>query len=395
MADKSTDKIKKSNNYLSCYYFYCELANNALKTGKKNDAVAHYETAIEYIDKYLAVAEEDSVTRRMRERRNEILALIANPTNQGSSSLKNKSSKESIESWFSTEIPKYKLSDVKGLKNVIDQIESEILIPLRHPNIYYQYVNDVSSRILLYGPPGTGKTFVVKCLAGELGCKIALAPAKKILDKYVGEAESRIGEIFAEADQYDRSLIFFDEIDVLASDRDSDDSRNTKGILTTLLTEMDGFTSKNERDKLKIVIAATNKPWALDPAIRRGGRFDTPIYVSLPDYEARFFMIENTFRLNNPWKKGCYPPIDGEPNLLFDKMAQRLDAYYGGGDIVAICKRILKNASQKAERLLEKDPNAPLYQITYADCCEVIDATPCTINQAMLDEFEKFSKGLK
>lgn len=383
-----------NSTLFEAYCKYCELANTAADKGQSMSAATYYRKALDYSDKLLESEIDDNLRQQLIIRSKEIVnAILAFESDDAGVSIKTQKDKSPKRkgSWFSTEVPKYKLSDVKGLKDVIEQIESDIITPIRYPQVYSKYADEFGSRILLYGPPGTGKTFVVKCLAGELGCKIALARGQDILDKYVGEGESKIKEIFEEANQYDKSLIFFDEIDALAADRDSDDSRNTKGILTALLTEMDGFSSKKEKNKLKIIIAATNKPWALDAAIRRGGRFDAPIYVRLPDDEARYHMIENAFRLSN----GSYPPIEGDPCVLFRQISAALDKWYGGGDIVAICTRIRKAVSNRAAKQYAENPNIPLPRITYNDCLQIINATPPTINQEMIDEFEKFSKGLR
>ena len=135
--------------------------------------------------------------------------------------------------------------------------------------------NQLGSQILLYGPPGTGKTHIVKCLAGALNCQIAVVQTSEVLASVVGVAEKNIRDIFAQAAELDRCIIFLDEIDSICSDRSSDDARNTKSILTTMLTCMDGFMKTTNEGQLRIIVAATNLPWKLDSALKRGGRFET------------------------------------------------------------------------------------------------------------------------
>lgn len=103
----------------------------------------------------------------------------------------------------------------------------------------------------------------------------------------VGDGAKIIAEIFEQAKRYDKCIIFFDEIDAIAASRDDDESRHTKEQLTTLLTYMDGFMSGTRKNQIRIIIAATNRPLDIDSAVKRGGRFETQIYVPLPDYDAR------------------------------------------------------------------------------------------------------------
>lgn len=377
------------------YLDKCDRAKAAVDRGDLTTAVSYYEDALEYSDmlqKSSKASERDK--RDLAARDVQIIEFIKSvkypPKRISTSDRQGNDEKSKRKSWFDAEIPSCDLSDVQGMKDVIEQFNADIIVPLNYPDVYARYSKDIGSRVLLYGPPGTGKTFVVRCLAGHLRCKIAVVQVQDILDKYVGEAENKVKEIFAEAETYERSLIFFDEIDSIASDRDSDDSRNTKGVLTALLTEMDGFASKKQQNKFKIIIAATNKPWALDPAIKRGGRFDTQIYVSPPDEKAALGMIKRAFMLNNDVKNPQYPPIENnDSETLFRQLAAALSKGYGGGDIVAICKRIAKLAGLVSVR------NGTDFAITYAFCKEIINATPPTITPAMEQQFLNYSKGVK
>lgn len=190
--------------------------------------------------------------------------------------------------WFDAEIPDLTLNDVAGLADVREAFTVNVLAPMseRYNEAYKKYrgiPNGVN--ILFYGPPGTGKTHVVKCFAGTLKCKIAVVQIKDVMANLVGDGARIISEIFEQASQYDKCIIFFDEIDAIAASRDDEDSRYTKDLLTTLLTCLDGFSKKSKPGQIRIVVAATNRPWALDSAISR--RFDTKIYVPLPDKDAR------------------------------------------------------------------------------------------------------------
>ena len=232
--------------------------------------------------------------------------------------------------WFSDPATGLSLENIAGLQNLKDEFILNVFAPTMpgFSDIYTRYRGEQRGlQVLLYGPPGTGKTHAVKCLAGQMGCKIAVVKISDVMANLVGDGAKIIEEIFAQARQYDKSIIFFDEIDAIASSREGDDSRHTKEQLTTLLTNMDGFTSKAEPGQIRVVIAATNRPWALDSAIKRGGRFDTQIYVPMPDPEARHKLIE-TFLANVPRAE----------DVTTEWLIGRTDGY-AAADIMSICRQ--------------------------------------------------------
>ncbi|MBQ2737472.1 MAG: ATP-binding protein [Clostridia bacterium] len=249
--------------------------------------------------------------------------------------------KISATDWFSAPIPSVKLKDIAGLAEVKDAFIVNIFAPLLpgYSDIYSKYMGKARGiQALLYGPPGTGKTHAVRCLAGELGCKIAVVKISDTLQKYVGEGAKVIETVFEQASKYDKCIIFFDEIDSIASARDGDDSRNTKEQLTTLLTKMDGFTSGVKEGQIRIVIAATNRPWALDSAVKRGGRFDTQIYIPLPDFEARCQLVR--LALGKDERVASRVDVPCAPEVSVEALAQRLEGY-SGADIKAVCRQAI------------------------------------------------------
>lgn len=235
--------------------------------------------------------------------------------------------------WFAGAIPSLKINDIAGLEDVKNAFTVNIFAPTdpKYSDIYKKYRGEeYGLQVLLYGPPGTGKTYAVKCLAGQMQCQIAVVQIKDVMASLVGDGAKIISEIFEQAKKYDRCIIFFDEIDAIASSRESDDSRHTKEQLTTLLTNMDGFTSKANPNQVRIVIAATNRPWALDSAVKRGGRFDTQIYVPLPDDEARKVLIERALKT---------APVEQKDETI--KWLITCTKGYSGADIQAICKQAI------------------------------------------------------
>lgn len=175
--------------------------------------------------------------------------------------------------------------------------------------------------ILLYGPPGCSKTLTVKALATEAGLNFLAVKGAEILSMYVGESERSLREIFRKARSARPSIIFFDEIDAIASRRGST-SQGGVNVLTTLLNEMDGI----EELKSVLVVAATNKPEVLDPALMRPGRLDNILYIGPPDFEARKEIL-------SIW---CRKSVV-HPDVSLEELASKTDGY-SGAEIVSICE---------------------------------------------------------
>ncbi len=243
--------------------------------------------------------------------------------------------------WFAAPVPKVKLKDIAGLRNVKDEFIVNVFAPTLHGycDIYRKYRGtERGLQVLLYGPPGTGKTHAVKCLAGELGCKIAVVKVADTNQKYVGEGAKVIETVFQQASKHDKCIIFFDEIDSIACSREGEDSRHTKEQLTTLLTCMDGFTSGVKDGQIRIVIAATNRPWALDSAVKRGGRFDTQIFIPLPDFEARRQLVR--LALGKDGRVRDRVDVPCAPDVTVEALAERFEGY-SGADIKAVCRQAI------------------------------------------------------
>ncbi len=289
--------------------------------------------------------------------------------------------------WFSDDVPQLNFTNIIGAQEVKDAFMVDVVAPLRpeFQEVYRTFRgNQLGSQILLYGPPGTGKTHIVKCLAGALGCKIAVVQTSEVLASVVGVAEKNIRDIFRQAADLQRCIIFFDEIDSLCSDRTSDDSRNTKSVLTTLLTCMDGFLKTKKDGQLRIIVAATNLPWKLDSALKRGGRFETQIYVPLPDLVAR--------------RKFISAELDRLPHsqdVTVDELAMLLDGY-SGADIKAVMKQIA-NQPLRREVLNILNPNighALGEMVLREDCMSVINNYINGVTEETLLRFEAYDRGI-
>lgn len=182
--------------------------------------------------------------------------------------------------------------EVAGLKEAKQEIALKVIEPNKHPEVFRRFNKKNGGGILLYGVPGTGKTMLAQAIAHEIDAKFFTVKCSDILSKWVGDAEQNIRNLFEEARKYPTSIIFFDEFEAIAPKRDTY-STVMKRVVPELLAQIQGF-EKNENNL--IIIAATNRPWDIDTAFLRPGRFDRSIYVPLPDEEARETIIENKLK---------------------------------------------------------------------------------------------------
>ena len=265
-------------------------------------------------------------------------------------------------------------ADVAGLEDVKEQIRFNVLEPLKNPELAEYYKIKPGAKLLLYGPPGTGKTFIARAIAGEVDAEFYAVNCQDLISKYMGDSSKKLNELFDQAQKNERAIIFFDEFDSVASKR-SDGSSSVDAemarFVATFLTKVDGF-EKSKDNKMLLLIAATNRPWAIDSAMLRGGRFDTHIYVGVPDRKARQFLVDRAL--------GGIPLED---DVSIEKLVDVLDGY-GGGDITAICDKIKVNAYKRSVRL-----GAP-QKISREDCNAVLVSSHNMISEEMIERFTKF-----
>ena len=184
-------------------------------------------------------------------------------------------------------VPRITYDELGGLKNEILKIREMVELPMRHPELFDKIGVEAPKGVLLYGPPGTGKTLLAKAVAGETNAHFISLSGPEIMGKYYGESEERLREIFTQAEENSPSIIFIDEIDSIAPKRDEVSGDVEKRIVSQLLTLMDGMKSRGK----VVVIAATNRPDSIDPALRRPGRFDREIEIGIPDDKERFEIL--------------------------------------------------------------------------------------------------------
>jgi transitional endoplasmic reticulum ATPase len=180
-------------------------------------------------------------------------------------------------------VPQVTYEDIGGLTNEIKKVREMIELPLRHPEIFEKLGIEAPKGVLLYGPPGTGKTLLAKAVANESQAHFISISGPEIMSKFYGESEARLREIFKEAREKSPSIIFVDEIDSIAPKREEVTGEVERRVVSQMLSLMDGLEARGK----VIVIAATNRPNAIDPALRRPGRFDREIEIKVPDKKGR------------------------------------------------------------------------------------------------------------
>ncbi|ADN49467.1 CDC48 family AAA ATPase [Vulcanisaeta distributa] len=229
-------------------------------------------------------------------------------------------------------IPRVTWEDIGDLKEAKEKIRELVELPLKHPEIFEYLGIEPPKGVLLIGPPGTGKTLLAKAVATETNAYFIAINGPEIVSKYYGESEAKLREIFEEAKKNAPAIIFIDEIDAIAPKREEVTGEVEKRIVAQLLTLMDGL---QERGQV-IVIGATNRPEAVDPALRRPGRFDREIWINPPDTEGRYEILQVHTR-NMPLAK----------DVDLRKLAE-ITYGYTGADIAALAREAAMRALRKA-----------------------------------------------
>ncbi|MEM5831287.1 MAG: AAA family ATPase, partial [Candidatus Aenigmatarchaeota archaeon] len=275
------------------------------------------------------------------------------------------------------EVPKVKWEDIGGLEEVKQKLREIVEWPLKYPKHFERLGIEPPKGVLLYGPPGTGKTLLAKAVANESGANFIAIKGPEIFSKWVGESERAIREIFRKAREVSPSIIFIDEIDAIAPMRGLEvGTRVTENVVAQLLTEMSGIKDL----KNVVVIAATNRPDILDPALLRPGRFDRLIYVPPPDAKGRLEILKIHTR---------NMPLDKDVDL--EKIAEKTENY-SGADLEAICKEAAILALREAiEKKIE--PEKMLVKAIHFE--KALEIVKPSISKEMIEFYKKFEERLK
>ena len=240
-------------------------------------------------------------------------------------------------------IPRVTYEDIGGLRDEVKKVREMIELPLRHPELFDRLGVDAPKGVLLRGPPGTGKTLLAKAVANETQANFISLTGPEIMSKFYGQSEENLREVFKNAEENAPSIIFIDEIDSIAPSRDEVVGEVERRVVAQLLALMDGLAARGK----VVVIGATNRPNALDPAIRRPGRFDREIEIGIPDKEERLEILHIHTR--------------GMP-LAEDAKLEEFAAIthgYAGADLAALCRE----AAMRALRRLIPDIDLELQEI--------------------------------
>jgi transitional endoplasmic reticulum ATPase len=223
---------------------------------------------------------------------------------------------------LSPRIPRINYEDIGGVRNAIQKIREIIELPIRHPELFEKIGIEAPKGVLLYGPPGTGKTLLAKAVANETNAHFYSISGPEIMSKFYGESEERLRTTFKDAQDHAPSIIFIDEIDSISPKREDVTGEVEKRIVSQMLTLMDGIQSRGK----VVVIAATNRQDAIDPALRRPGRFDREIEIGSPDEQGRMEILQIH-------TKGM--PLDKDVNL---PKISKITHGFVGADLEALTK---------------------------------------------------------
>ena len=237
--------------------------------------------------------------------------------------------------------PSVTYEDIGGLDEELEQVREMIELPMRHPELFQQLGIEPPKGVLLHGPPGTGKTLMAKAVASEIDAHFSNISGPEIMSKYYGESEEQLREVFEEAEENAPAIVFIDEVDSIAPKRGETSGDVERRVVAQLLSLMDGLDDRGD----VIVIGATNRVDALDPALRRGGRFDREIEIGVPDKEGRKEILQVHTR--------GMPLVDG---IDLDQYAENTHGFVGA-DLASLAKEAAMNALRRIrpELDLEQD----------------------------------------
>ena len=265
------------------------------------------------------------------------------------------------------DVPRVKWEEIGGNKEIINKIRQSIEWPLKNPEAFKRLGITPPNGTLLYGPPGCSKTLIAKALATESGLNFFAVKGPELFSKYVGDSEKAVRDIFKKARMSSPSIIFFDEIDAMASSRSSESSGVEDKVLCQLLNEMDGIEGRGK----VILFGATNRPDILDKALIRPGRFDRLIYIPPPDEISR----EEIFKI-------CFKNMKIEKDIDFHELATKTQ-FFSGADIAKVAR--------EAGMLAIAD-NINCEYIDKKFILQSIETTKPIINKEMINYFEDFAK---
>jgi len=274
--------------------------------------------------------------------------------------------------FFSATIPSITFDDVAGLDDVKKAISTRIIKPRQYPEVYKALNKKPGGGVLMYGSPGTGKTMVAKAIANEVGAAFYEVKCSQIVQKYFGVAERNVKNLFETARQHEVAIIFFDEFESLGAKRGGN-SEVMNRLVPELLSQIDGFTGTFNT---LLIIAATNRPWDIDSAFLRPGRFSELLYIPLPDQKARQHIINKSYR-----------GITLEEGIDIEELASKMEGF-SGADVAEFCDRSKDPAADRC--IDDNDGDISTLIITKADIEETASRIADSVMPKDLTELESF-----
>lgn len=270
-----------------------------------------------------------------------------------------------------TETPDVSFDDIAGMAEAKATLMEMVVYPMREPEKAKALNLKPGGGVLLYGPPGNGKTMFGKAIAHEINAPFFFASGAQLRSKWHGESEQKLSRLLREAQSRPVAVLFLDEVDGLLPRRTSGSSVVDNRMVTQFLADVGGF---RESDNALLILGATNKPWEIDEAVFRTGRFDEKLYIGLPDEEARRALLERSFA-----------GVVRENDFALGPWAARL-ANYSGSDIAGLAKK----ARQIAFRRSIEKASDPL--VLESDLEAALHAIPTSVTPQMLKQYEDFNK---
>jgi transitional endoplasmic reticulum ATPase len=326
--------------------------------------------AEEYLSEYLngqLMTKGDTIPLNVMGQRIDLVVISTNPSgpviiNDSTKITVSEESAKAVQVSKEGGVPSITYEDIGGLGNAVERVREMIELPLRHPELFKRLGVEAPKGVLLHGPPGTGKTLLAKAIASETNANFYTIGGPEIMSKYYGESEEKLRNVFQQAEQNAPSIIFIDEIDSIAPKREEVSGEVERRIVAQLLSLMDGMSTRGK----VVVIGATNRINAIDPALRRPGRFDREIEIGVPDRNGRLEILQIHTR-------GM--PIAKDVNL--EKLAD-ISHGFVGADLQALAKeaaiRALRRVLPEVDLSSESIPADTLRKIivTMQDFMDVI-----------------------
>jgi vacuolar protein-sorting-associated protein 4 len=322
-------------------------------------------------------AESKGELRKAREAKAEKLLRLARsiPAEQRGAGLPRAAADESGEAagpdgdqWIVREVPDVSLDDVAGLEDVKQSIHKRVIYPLQHPEVARKYRRRAGGGVLLYGPPGTGKTMIARAIASQIDAVFFAVKCSDIVSKWVGDAERNIRSLFDATHEHPRAVLFLDETEALLPRRGGHSTVMNR-LVPEFLAQMDGLSGRQEG---LLVLGATNRPWDMDDAVLRPGRFDERIYVPLPDEAARRQILAAALR---------DVPLAQEVDI--DDLARRTEGF-SGADCVGLCETIIDGPYTREVKTRQPQ------RAEQTDVDRALESFRPSVSQKLLKQYETF-----